>query len=76
MLPLLCFFVACIDGPGVPTIVFFLIGLVFHGIGSVTGLFACLYGSRNIGIFGIIGNGIIIVVSILIFLLGMGSNRY
>jgi hypothetical protein len=77
ILPLLFFFFACIDGgPGLPTLIFFLIGLIFHGIGSITGFFACLYGSKKIGLLGIIGNAIVMVASILIFLLGMGFNRY
>jgi hypothetical protein len=73
ILPVLVFILACMSGFGIGVIIFFLLGIVAHGFGVFLGIFGYLYGKKNIAITGIIGNGIIVIVAILCFLVRLGT---
>lgn len=74
--PLVIYTLAALDGFGITVLAFLLLGLISHASGILLGFLALLSGRRLAGIAGIIGNGVIIAVSLLAFMLSVGQARY
>ena len=76
IIPLLVFFVSFAGRFGIIHLLFYFMGAIIHGIGFIIGICACFHGRFIGGIFGISGNGIILLVATLL-LLGNGcQSRY
>lgn len=76
IIPLLIFLLSFAGRFGMIHLLFYFMGVITHGIGFILGLCACFHGRLFGGIFGIFGNGFILLVATLLLLANGCQSRY